>query len=616
MDAGFLDHHSGHEQLQLRNFIEEQFLAQADLLKEISLQLTTAIGTAAVVPIPSRLEEFDAIPRPPPCSVHPKPIHEQAVPNEGGEFVEGQLASVLSPPLSRAASGVPESLAASHLSQEPTLSKTALNHRHPLDHPDDHAERIGMKLNEEREDENQEELITVLKDQQKRVLRTLRSASVLSDLYGHSGQGSNTIQQIAHRVVSSVQFGYGIMLLIVVNMVIMGIEVDTVASLRLNEEPEWFSTVNNVIVGIFTCELVLKFTAFGCAGFFCGREKWWNIFDLAIVGASIIETLTDLISKGLASQNGEAMNSSHLRIMRFTRVARALRGVRVFRLLRFISALRAIIFSISSTMWSLVWTLVLLVILFYCFGVILAQLVSDFCRYQRFEDETLWADGICLQKDLQRWSGVPESMMTLFMSISGGLSWEDALIPLREVSALAAACMIVFIVITVFAVMNVVTGVFCNTAIENAKADKDIAIMKQMHKHAAQVEVLRAVFTEIDTRKSKQVSMPELKEAMSEKKLASFMESMDISTKDIWTLFMLLDADESGEISLEEFVSGCMQLEGPAKSIHLAKMRYENNMLRQDVSLLAAQISSLRNELRGARSVPPSIAEIYSPKSS
>eukprot|EP00439_Symbiodinium_sp_Y106_P028893 s578_g3.t1 len=56
--------------------------------------------------------------------------------------------------------------------------------------------------------------------------------------------------------------------------------------------------------------------------------------------------------------------------------------------------------------------------------------------------------------------------------------------------------------------------------------------MKQMHKHAAQVEVLRAVFTEIDTRKSKQVSMPELKEAMSEKKLASFMESMDISTKD------------------------------------------------------------------------------------
>ena len=29
---------------------------------------------------------------------------------------------------------------------------------------------------------------------------------------------------------------------------------------------------------------------------------------------------------------------------------------------------------------------------------------------------------------------------------------------------------------------NVVTGVFCTTAIESAQSDKDIAIMKQMHK--------------------------------------------------------------------------------------------------------------------------------------
>ena len=31
---------------------------------------------------------------------------------------------------------------------------------------------------------------------------------------------------------------------------------------------------------------------------------------------------------------------------------------------------------------------------------------------------------------------------------------------------------------------------------------------------------------------------------------------------------------ESGEISMDEFVAGCMQLEGPAKSLHLARMRH------------------------------------------
>ena len=35
-------------------------------------------------------------------------------------------------------------------------------------------------------------------------------------------------------------------------------------------------------------------------------------------------------------------------------------------------------------------------------------------------------------------------------------------------------------------------------------------------------------------------------------------------------------AEESGEITIDEFVSGCMQLHGPAKSLQLAKMSFEN----------------------------------------
>lgn len=42
------------------------------------------------------------------------------------------------------------------------------------------------------------------------------------------------------------------------------------------------------------------------------------------------------------------------------------------------------------------------------------------------------------------------------------------------------------------------------------------------------------------------------------------------------TLCMLLDADKNGMIDLDEFVSGCMQLHGPAKSLQLAKMSFEN----------------------------------------
>ena len=75
--------------------------------------------------------------------------------------------------------------------------------------------------------------------------------------------------------------------------------------------------------------------------------------------------------------------------------------------------------------------------------------------------------------------------------------------------------------------------------------------MKQMHKHEAQVQSLREIFREIDNTNSSVVSVKQLKarvlrsclcrkEALQSAKLASFMHSMDISTQDVWTLFMLL----------------------------------------------------------------------------
>eukprot|EP00439_Symbiodinium_sp_Y106_P073875 s574_g14.t1 len=306
-----------------------------------------------------------------------------------------------------------------------------------------------------------------------------------------------------------------------------------------------------------------------------------------IVGLSMMETLIEIMASMMAVSQ---MDSSHLRVMRFARLARALRGVRVIKLLRYIGALRTIIFSIISTMSSLLWTLVLLAILWYCFGVVITQIVTDDCRYPK-EDGTISCDPLLVRF----WSSIGESILTLFMAITGGLSWGEALDPLFAVSYLAVASMILYVVFAVFAVLNVVTGVFCNTAIESARADKDIAIMKQMHKHEQQVQLLREIFKEIDQDESNLISIKELKNAMEGKKMASFMHSMDISTQDIWTLFMVIDADGSGEISLEEFVLGCMQLQGPAKGLQIARMSYENTIMREELKSLRLDFRKLRS---------------------
>ena len=42
----------------------------------------------------------------------------------------------------------------------------------------------------------------------------------------------------------------------------------------------------------------------------------------------------------------------------------------------------------------------------------------------------------------------------------------------------------------------------------------------------------------------------------------------------------IMDEDQRGLVSLEEFVSGCMQGRGPAKNLQLVKMSYENKVTR------------------------------------
>lgn len=139
------------------------------------------------------------------------------------------------------------------------------------------------------------------------------------------------------------------------------------------------------------------------------------------------------------------------------------------------------------------------------------------------------------------------------------------------------------------------TGVFVNTAIESASADKDIATLKQMEKRSENMASLIEVFQDIDETHVNQVSIEDLEEAFSQNKMSTFMESLGISTDDVWGLFLLLDADGNGAVDLDEFVTGCMQLRGPAKSLQIAKMSFENKLTRQAIKNLTDQIQDVKD---------------------
>ena len=93
---------------------------------------------------------------------------------------------------------------------------------------------------------------------------------------------------------SGLRFTYAVMALICVNMILLGLQVDAGSSPPY-EEPGlglqalkpfkirgWYDVVNGIIVVFFVLELAVKFAAFGCKGFFCGKDRGWNIFAARI----------------------------------------------------------------------------------------------------------------------------------------------------------------------------------------------------------------------------------------------------------------------------------------------------------------------------------------------
>merc|ERR1712176_750849 len=108
------------------------------------------------------------------------------------------------------------------------------------------------------------------------------------------------------------------------------------------------------------------------------------------------------------------------------RVARLLRLFRIGRLLKFFKALQLIVYSIFHTLKSVIWSMVLLLIIIYVFGILLTQVVSD--HAVTVEIGGSWPDAMTAETHdllLLHWGTLGDAMVSLFKAISGGVSWHE-----------------------------------------------------------------------------------------------------------------------------------------------------------------------------------------------
>lgn len=372
------------------------------------------------------------------------------------------------------------------------------------------------------------------------------------------GPTETLVQRITRHVAFDIFFGA----VVVTNAIFIGIDVGFHVGQSKSRDVS-FKVIQYVYTLAFTVEIFFRIGAEWHDGWTCrGEDRAWNCFDLFILMVAWFEVSIDVIHATTDTQMDSIAG--------------------VIRVLRFVMALRTLVTSILSTLKALFWALLLLFLIIYIFALLFTRAVDEFIFKENKIDQLTPEEASASD---QYFGTLFHSMLTLFMSIAGGVSWEDAIAPLMAISTVWLLAFLFYVSFTYFAVLNVVTGVFCQSAIESAQQDHAAVVQSMLENKEAHLSKMRAVFSEIRENSPSNAEGDEaITFAMLEGKINSptvqqLLETLGLDVWDAWSFFKLLDTDGGGSIELEEFFMGCLRLGGNARGLELGKVLQDQQWL-------------------------------------
>ncbi|MBP2478067.1 voltage-gated sodium channel [Crossiella equi] len=243
-----------------------------------------------------------------------------------------------------------------------------------------------------------------------------------------SGEGDRGLRGQVRRLVDAERFQQAIVLVIVVNAVVLGLETSDAVQ---REYGGVLNTVDALSLAVFVVEIALRLYAYRLEFF---RDPW-NCFDLLVVGVSLAP-----FAHGSAA-------------------LRALRVVRVLRLLSSLPNLRRVVAALLSAVPAVLSIVAVLSLLLYVAGVMATNLYHD-------------APG-------GYFTDIGASMLTLFQIITGD-AWSDVMREVMTIDPWAWTFFVAFVLLGTFTVLNLfiatmVTAMESQIAAEQQAAREAIA---------------------------------------------------------------------------------------------------------------------------------------------
>uniref|UniRef100_A0A0G4H1H7 Ion transport domain-containing protein n=1 Tax=Chromera velia CCMP2878 TaxID=1169474 RepID=A0A0G4H1H7_9ALVE len=244
-----------------------------------------------------------------------------------------------------------------------------------------------------------------------------------------------------HNFTTAIWYDVALGCLVFVNAVFIALRADY-------PETDAYQIIDDFIfVPLFTIEFLVKFYADRMRYF---RDSW-NVLDLAV----LIICWVSIILEEVADE--EASDS----------VLDALRVLRVIRLIR-----------------ALLWVFILILVFIFAAAIFVTEMYQDHRGNETIEEY---------------FATVPKSMFTLFQIMTLE-SWSNGIVrPAEKVAPGLVIFYIVFLVLITFGLLNVLTAVFVETSVQQAKEDEDAARAELEASKKRTLETLQLVLQKADT---------------------------------------------------------------------------------------------------------------------
>jgi len=369
--------------------------------------------------------------------------------------------------------------------------------------------------------------------------------------------------------LESAVFNAPITILILANTIQLGISVDLTGQ---HWDHAWVIT-NYFFTVCFALEMIVKLSILRWEYF----KIRWNWLDCFLVWLGALEIAMEHLRLGA----NFLKNSSLIRTLKLLRLVRVLKMVKAFR------ELRTLTDAIIKALRTMTWVVVLVSLLVYVFAIFCTEIIG---RDESFPDYNNDPNALTAANfnNHQYFGSLWRSMLTCFSLITLS-EWSTITRPIAEHQPIILICLVAFVMMTAFGIMNVIIGIMAQHALDAAMQASESKAERHRKEQMAFFSAVEQIVAKTDSDQNGDIEFKEFQEAVdADPELACLlMRTILPGNFSVKELFTLLDVDGDGVLSTSEFHKEMYRLVYCNDFQRICIMQSSLNQVKQKVAEVA-----------------------------